>query len=106
MHRDVADVLRDMVTLAMPDMAFDREPTIPARALENAEVLALADLQLAPEQDHRMSALLHRQQAALLDEAERRELATLMQAYQEGMLVKARALEEAVRRGLRPPPAP
>lgn len=106
MHREVADVLRDMVTLAMPSMALDRETPQPARALGDAEVLALADLELPAEQDQRLTLLLERQQAAALDDAERRELEALLQAYQEGMLLKAQAIEEAVRRGLRMPPAP
>lgn len=99
-------MLRDMLSMAMPNMALDREPPPHPHTLEDAEVLALADLQLPPDQDHRMSVLLDRQQAALLDEAERRDLAMLIQIYQEGMRIKAQALEEAVRRGLRPPLAP
>jgi hypothetical protein len=41
-----------------------------------------------------------------LSDTERGELLTLMQVYQEGLLRKAQALHEAVRRGLREPPAP
>lgn len=106
LHREVADVLRDMVTLAMPSMALDREMPPPPHALGDAEVLALSELELPPEQDRRLGDLLQRQQAGALDEAERRDLAALMQSYQEGLLLRAQALEEAVRRGLRKPPAP
>jgi len=69
-------------------------------SLADAEVLALTSLELPLDQDARLSALLERQQAGTLDEAERRELGTLMQCYQEGLLRKAQAMEEAVRRGL------
>ncbi len=106
LHRDVADVVGDMVTLAMPSVALDQETPAPVHTLADADVLALVDLELPPEQDRRLSVLLEHQQAALLDDAERRELAALMQIYQEGLLLKAQALEEAVRRGLRNPPAP
>ena len=69
-------------------------------------VLALSRLELPPTQDRRLSALLEQQQAGTLTDAERGELLTLMQAYQEGLLRKAQALQEAVRRGLREPLAP
>jgi hypothetical protein len=61
---------------------------------------------LPPDQDSRLSELLDRQQVGSLTETERPELATLMQAYHEGLLRKARALEEAVRRRLREPLGP
>jgi len=38
---------------------------------------------MPPEQDARLSALLASQQADTLDDGSRRELASLMQAYQE-----------------------
>jgi hypothetical protein len=47
-----------------------------------------------------LSELLDRQQASLLLENERAKLQTLMQIYQEGLLRKATALSEAVKRGL------
>jgi hypothetical protein len=55
---------------------------------------------MEPEQDAQLSKLLDRQQAGLLVESERIELQTLMQIYQEGLLRKATALSEAVKRGL------
>jgi len=74
--------------------------------LPDEEVVALTDLQLTPEQDQRLSALLHKQQASQLAEAEYIELTELMQVYQEGLLRKAQALREAVQRGLREPLEP
>jgi hypothetical protein len=58
---------------------------------------------MLPAEDRRLSELLQRQQAGLLGDGERAELSALMQAYQEGLLRKARALREAVLRGLREP---
>jgi hypothetical protein len=55
---------------------------------------------MEPEQDTRLSELLDCQQADTLNEDERLELQTLMQVYQEGLLRKATALSEAVRRNL------
>jgi len=105
-HREVADVLRDLLTLAVPPLAVDSETPPPLGSLGDAEVLALTTLELSGEQDLRLSALLQRQQASALDDAERRELASLIQCYQEGLLRKAQAIEEAVRRGLRASPRP
>jgi pyruvate-formate lyase len=105
-QREVADVLRDLLTLATPSLASDAELPPPIHSLGDSEVLALTSLELPREQDLRLSALLERQQAGTLHEAERGELASLMQSYQEGLLRKAQAVEEAVRRGLMEPPGP
>jgi hypothetical protein len=72
----------------------------------DAEVLALSQMTMAPDQDERLSELLDRQQAGELRAEERVELLGLMQMYQEGTLRKAQGLREAVRRGLREPLAP
>jgi len=76
------------------------------RELSDDSVLALADSQMEPDLDKRLSVLLGKQQESELLEVERRELAALMQAYQEGLLRKAQALAEAVRRGLMEPLRP
>ncbi len=49
------------------------------------------------------STFLNKQQAGQLTEDERTELMAPMQVYQQGLLRKAQALSEAVRRGLREP---
>jgi hypothetical protein len=103
---EVADVLSDTLTLSLPALHQDSEVLPPIETLSDADILALTALELPPAQDRRLSALLERQQAGSLTDAERGELLTLMQAYQEGLLRKAQALQEAVRRGLRVPLAP
>jgi hypothetical protein len=105
-HREVADVLTDALTLSLPALRQDSDVLPPIETLSDADVLALTALELPPAQDRRLSALLEEQQAGNLSETERGELLTLMQAYQEGLLRKAQALQEAVRRGLREPLAP
>ena len=68
------------------------------------QVLAAADDPgLSPTEDRRLSELLYRQQTGTLTAEERSELRRLMENYQTQLLRKARALREAVRRGLRPP---
>ena len=69
-------------------------------------MLTLSDLQLPGEADRRLSTRLEAQQARPLTSAERADLLALMQLYQDGLLRKAQALKEAVRRGLRPPLTP
>jgi hypothetical protein len=104
--RPVADFLAEAIELslnplgALPDyeQAMARWP--------DAKVLAAADARLTEAEDERLSELLYRQQAAVLTDAERVELAALMAHYQDGLLRKAQALREAVRRGLREPLRP
>ena len=105
-RREVEDVLTDTLTLSLPSLHQDSDVVPPIETVSDAEVLALAALELPPAQDRRLSALLEKQQAGSLTDAERGELLTLMQTYQEGLLRKAQALQEAVRRGLREPLAP
>ena len=104
--RDLPAVLAD--TLAMSLSLLGSEGTLPPPLAEasNEEVIALADLQMEPAQDRRLSTLLDRQQAGQLRTEERVELVALMQVYQEGLLRKAQALAEAVRRGIREPLTP
>jgi hypothetical protein len=101
--RNVADVLTDTLMLALPSLSPQPELTQPITELADAEVLALIALQMMPAQDRRLSLLLERQQAGQLSDSEGHELLALMQVYQEGLLRKAQALHEAVRRGLREP---
>jgi ABC-type metal ion transport system substrate-binding protein len=106
MGRNVADVLADTIDLSLTPLGPPSEKIKSVSELSDQEVLSLADLQMDPAQDRRLSVLLDRQQAGLLTEAERAELLALMQIYQEGLLRKAQALHEAVRRGLREPLEP
>ena len=105
-RREVEDVLTDTLTLSLPSLRQDSEALPPIETLSDAEIQALTTLELLPAQDRRLSALLERQQAGILADSERGELMTLMQTYQEGLLRKAQALQEAVRRGLHAPLAP
>jgi hypothetical protein len=105
-RRDVADLLADTITLSLPALDVSTEPVPAVTELSDEKVLALTALQLPPAQDRRLSTLLQQQQAQELSAPERAELFALMQLYQEGLLRKAQALREAVRRGLRAPLEP
>ncbi len=102
-NRDVASVLADTIQLSIPPIRVNVLDLEPISNLSDERVLALTELQMEPEQDDRLSKLLDRQQAGILVEDERLELQTLMQIYQEGLLRKATALSEAVKRGLTEP---
>lgn len=99
--RSLADLLADTIGLSLSPVSPQAESYPPASTLSDEEVLALADLQMEPAEDRQLSALLDKQQSGTLTEVERPELLALLQLYQEGLLRKAQALHEAVRRGLR-----
>lgn len=102
-HRKLSDVLVDTLDLSLPAIFSSSLHIEPVDGLSNQSVLALTKLEMNPVDDKRVSELLYRQQAGQLFESERLELARLMQIYQAGLLRKAQALAEAVKRGLLPP---
>ncbi|MCY7332967.1 MAG: hypothetical protein LH649_09980 [Pseudanabaena sp. CAN_BIN31] len=54
-------------------------------------------------QDQRLSQLLQIQQERAITTTEQSELEMLMEIYQAGLMRKAQALNESVKRGLRQP---
>ena len=101
--RDIADVLADTLDISLQPLGIEAITGKPIAELSDSEVLAVADSNMESDRDHRLSELLDKQQASKLANDERPELIALMQVYQEGLLRKAQALNEAVRRGLRKP---
>jgi len=99
-NRDVASILVDTIQLSIPPVSGDITDLEPVSVLSDEQVLLLTELQMESEQDARLSELLDRQQSGTLIEDDRSELQILMQVYQEGLLRKATALSEAVKRGL------
>ena len=81
-------------------MTTSSEVSSSVAELSDNQVLMLTKLRLPAMQDRRLSRLLLRQQAEKLTREQRAELISLMLVYQEGILRKAQALREAVRRGL------
>jgi predicted DNA-binding protein len=103
--RAVAEVLTDAIEASLDPLSFTSSANDAISELSDAQVLDLADSIMPPADDRRLSELLARKNEGVLTIAERDELAPLMQLYQEGLLRKAQAIAEAVRRGLRPSPA-
>lgn len=71
--------------------------------LSDQQVIAFTELQMETSQDKRLSQLLQTQQERILTTAEQSELEMLMEIYQAGLLRKAQALNESVKRGLKQP---
>jgi hypothetical protein len=99
-NRDLASVLADTIQSSIPNISAAATILEPVSLLSDADVLAHTELQMEPSADIRLSELLDRQQAGILTDRERSELQLLMQTYQEGLLRKATALSEAVKRKL------
>jgi hypothetical protein len=99
--RDVAEIVVGAANLSLPLLEGDTAADLDA--LTDVQIMTLTHLQMDPTQDACLSILLEQQQAALLTPDERAELEELMLHYEIGLLRKAEALAEAVRRGLREP---
>ena len=97
--RGADDVAIEMLQQSLPNV--DQYPSV--RSLSDQEVLALTKIEMDAADDSRLSALLNKQQNDSLSGDERLDLTHLMNAYQVGLLQKANALAEAVKRGLIPP---
>jgi predicted transcriptional regulator len=104
--RDLPAVLADTLAVSLSLLGPAAAPEGPLSEASDGEVLALSELTMESVQEQRLSVLLDRQQTGELRADERVELIALMQVYQEGLLRKAQALREAVRRGLRGPLEP
>ena len=102
--QSVNDLLAESIELSLKPWGTVVEGDI--HQCGDEEVLKACDLELSTEDDCRLTELLQQQQAETLSVGEQSELASLMQVYQEGLVRKAEALREAVRRGLRGPVQP
>jgi hypothetical protein len=102
-NRDLSSVLADTLTRSLPPISSEIDTLPPISDLSDRQVLALTQLEMEPAQDVRLSELLDKQQSGTLSPKEPQELDALMQIYREGLLRKATALAEAVKRGLMEP---
>ena len=78
----------------------------PVETWSNDAVLVAANACLSSDDDRRISELLTLQRESAINDDQRIELSRLMHFYQEGLVRKAAAIQEAVRRGLREPLGP
>ncbi len=99
----VTEFLTETIALSLAPLGQAPPPT---SEWTDDEVASTAQLELPVDDDRRLGKLLERQRESNLSETDAEELHRLMVAYQEGLLRKAMALREAVRRGLREPLQP
>jgi hypothetical protein len=102
-NRDLPSVLADTLTHSLLPISAQSNEHPSISELSDPQVMALTHLEMEPAQDTRLSELLDKQQSGTLNSEEPQELDTLMQTYREGLLRKAAALAEAVKRGLMEP---
>jgi hypothetical protein len=74
----------------------------PVESLSDGELLALCDAVLDAAEQEELSRLLTALREGTLVGPEQARLEQLMGGYRRGLVLKARALREAVARGLRP----
>jgi predicted transcriptional regulator len=99
-NRDLSSILTDTLTRSLLSISTQTNTVQSISELSDRQVMALTHLEMEPAQDTRLSELLDKQQSGTLNPEEPQELDTLMQIYREGLLRKATALAEAVKRGL------
>ncbi|MFO0952932.1 MAG: hypothetical protein U0835_17630 [Isosphaeraceae bacterium] len=94
-HRRFEDLVVDGLRQAVeqPDVS----------SLPDEQLHALCDATLNRLDQERLSTLLADHREGRLSPAETAELDGLMQTYRYGLVLKGKALREAVRRGIRPP---
>jgi hypothetical protein len=97
-QQSIEDVLTEWLTSAAT------EP--PVELLSDEEVVILAKMKFTSDQQERFSDLLDRNREGELDAEGREELDLMMRIYERGLLRKAQALQEAVKRGLMELPRP
>jgi hypothetical protein len=102
-NRDLSGVIADTVANSFPLTGVDSDLISPVADLTDEQVMALTKLEMEPLQDAKLSTLLDKQQAGSLESGEPEELESLIQVYREGLLRKATALAEAVKRGVMEP---
>jgi hypothetical protein len=93
-NRSLEDTLLEWIRSAV------KEP--PVETLSNESLLALCDLELDRSRQSELSDLLHQQREGPLSSEDRVRMDLMLAEYRRGLVVKARALKEAVDRGLRP----
>ncbi len=93
-HRTVSEILVETLEKFLLPTAK------PLSALSDSEVITQTQLRLQPVQEQRLSELLDRQQSGKIAFVERDELQALIHIYETRLLLQAKALNEAVRRGL------
>jgi hypothetical protein len=104
--RPVADLLSESIELSFRPLAIADPSAKSPSEWTDGQVLDAVKAELTKKQDERLTELLDCQQAGQLTDLDRTELAALMEIYENALIHKAQAVQEAVRRGLWEPPQP
>ena len=94
-NRRIEDVVAEWIGRGAAEPAIE--------CASDDELLALCDAVLPSSMQQDLSELLAGNRESLLDAGQRRRLDELMATYRQGLLLKAKAWQQAVLRGLRPP---
>jgi hypothetical protein len=106
-HKNVKEILLEAIsTSLMPISLSDTKVIQSLETFNDEEIQEITQLQLPNEIDRRLSELLDFQQAGVISLFEKKELEELMQIYEEQLLLKAKGLNEAVKRGIKAPLKP
>ena len=105
-QREMPQILTEALEIILTPLREPLENTPPVTSMSDAEIMALTQLQMAPQQGKRLDHLLDKQREGQLTMPEQTELQGLMQRYHQLWLRQSEALREAVRRGLREPLTP
>jgi hypothetical protein len=93
-NRRIEDVVIDLVARGVAEPAVENLP--------DGELLAFCDATFPPTEQNELSNLLAAHKDGKADVAAGARLDVLMTAYRRGLVLKARAIREAVARGLIP----
>ena len=105
-RRDLPETLMDALEIVLTPLLEPPAGEPPVTSMSDAEVMALAQAQMAPQQGTRLDQLLAKQREDQLTAPEQSELLALMQGYHRLWIRQSEALVEAVRRSLREALAP
>ena len=105
-RRDLPETLTDALEIVLTPLLEPPAGEPPVTSMSDAEVMALTQAQMVPQQGKRLERLLAKQREKPLTAPEQSELLALMQGYHRLWIRQSEALAEAVRRGLREPLAP
>jgi hypothetical protein len=105
-RRDVPQTLTDALEIVLTPLLEPPAGDPPVTSMSDGEVMALAQVQMVPQQGKRLDHLLAKQREDQLTAAEQSEILALIQRYHRLWIRQSEALAEAVRRGLRVPLAP
>jgi hypothetical protein len=101
--RTIEEMYPVLLILSAPTFTHILNLDRPVSELSDEDVLAIANLQMLPEVDARYSDLIHAKGRRPLTPEEEVEVRIFTDVYGIGLVYKAEALAQAVKRGLREP---